>query len=365
MLLRRLPRSLVLGLTLPVVLLLGSAASSETRVGYLARQAYFQGELLWGRVPIEEARHTGGFTADQQARFDLVPEIQRFGAEIGLASSDNYTTINPEWDRTIYNLSASDPVSFRARTWSFPVVGTVPYLGFFRAEDAQARERKLTSEGWDVYVRTAGAYSTLGWFQDPLLPHMLGWSEDALANTLLHELAHATLWIPGSVQFNESYANFVGNEAELRYLASRYGEDSPRVRQELSKREDSDKYRQLLHEVYVTLDEVYEDPDLTRAEKLREKEVVLAALPTRIAELDLQHPEPYLRAARRGPWNNARLAQFRTYNSSHVYFAALLQREGGDLRAFVERLRVVTDGAEDPYAALVAYVGQDWVVKKF
>ena len=360
---RRVSRWLALGLSLPLLLLLGSMTSPDSHAGYVVRQAWFQAEMLWGRVPLEQARHSDRFDEEQLARFDLLPEIQAFGASLGLAATANYTTINPTWDRTIYNLSASDPLAFRPVRWRFPIVGSVPYLGYFRPEDAQRKQRLLAAQGYDVYVRTAGAYSTLGWFEDPLLPHMLTWPEGTLANTIFHELAHATLWIPGSVRFNESYANFVGNEAELRFLVARHGEDSEEVQRLLDRRRDRDAYLQLLHEVYVTLDHLYRDPDLDPGTKLREKDLILAALPTRLAEQGLSNPEPWLRAARRGPWNNARLHQFRTYNDSHVYFAALLHQEGGDLAAFIERLGEVTHGAADPYAALKDHVGDNWLAE--
>ena len=88
-------------------------------------------------------------------------------------------------------------------------MGRVPYLGFFRRKDAEPWIRRLENQGYETYIRTAGAYSTLGWFEDPVLPGMLKWSDYRLADTVLHELAHATVWIKGSVKFNESFASFV------------------------------------------------------------------------------------------------------------------------------------------------------------
>jgi len=343
---------------LAVVLAL-SAISPDTSTGYVGRQALFQLELLYGRVPLARARASGDLTAKEVQHLDWIPEIQAFGDKLGLAAGKSYVTINPTWHRTIYNLSACDPVSFRVVHWRFPIVGTVPYLGYFRARDARHRLRVLRARGYDVYVRTAGAYSTLGWFSDPVLPQMLHWSDGQLANTLLHERTHATLWIPGSVNFNESFANFVGNEAELRYLVDRYGADSPEVAKEKARREDYQTYRKLMQDTYQALQAVYTDPDLDRGEKLRDKALIFAALPERAALAGFHREDAYLGAMRRGPWNNARMAQFRTYNTSQGHFAALLEQEHGDLRAFIDRVGEIARGQQDPYAALARAVGAD------
>lgn len=334
------------------------AASPDTTVGYLARQGWFQLELLAGRVPLDEARAAGTFDEKQLAKLDLIPGIQAFGDALGLASSKSYSSINPTWDRTIYNVSACHPVAFRPVRWRFPIVGRVPYLGYFRKQDARRRAQDLDRRGLDVYVRTAGAYSTLGWFADPVLPKMLKWSEGSLANTLFHERAHATLWIPGSVKFNESFANFVGNEAEMRYLLETYGDDSKQVAQERQRREDHARYKELLHATYAALDAVYKDKDLDRGEKLREKGLILAALPTRMAGLELHDSDKYVKSAR-GSWNNARLVQFKTYNTKEPLFAALLEQQGGDLVAFIEQLEQITRKADDPEQALAEAVGLD------
>jgi predicted aminopeptidase len=238
------------------------------------------------------------------------------------------------------------------------VVGRLPYLGFFDEQSATTAARHLRRQGYDVYQRRAGAYSMLGWLEDPLLPHMLRWREAQLASTLLHELTHATLWIPGSVAFNESFANFVGNEAALRYLIEKHGEASDPVRAELDRREDRIAYRAMLRELYQELDALYRS-NRTREAILRDKAAILATLPQRTVLLDLHREAAYLRGLRSGEWNNARLVQYRTYNRSSDWFATLLGQEGGDLRAFMARVEALTERADDPYAALAKAVGAD------
>jgi predicted aminopeptidase len=328
-------------------------------LGYLAQQGYFQAELLADREPIARAiaeRHVDDAGVE---KLRLIQEIKGYGAGIGLASTDNYETVSPNWKRTIWNLSACDPVSFRSKTWWFPIVGTMPYLGFFRRPDADRWAEPLQRRGYDVYLRTAGAYSTLGWFRDPVLPGMLAWDEYDLANTVLHELAHATLWVPGSAQFNESFAGFVGDVAALRYLEKKYGADGAPVVAVRESKQDGEQFRGMMRQLYQDLDAVYRDPARSKAEKLVEKQQIFGSLPTRVQSLGLIHEDRYLRAVRSGTWNNARVVQYRTYNRSREWFQAVYDDQGQDLMAFIGQIREITHGAHDPYQALAAAVGAE------
>lgn len=329
------------------------------RLAYLAEAAFYQGELLWGRVPLEQAVASGRYGEEELQRLGWVPEIKAYGARIGLSATQNYDTISPDWDHTIWNVSASDPVKFQNVSWWFPIVGSMPYLGYFERDRADGLADQLRGEGYDVYVRTAGAYSTLGWFRDPLMPGMLKWTEYDLANTILHELAHATVWIPGSVQFNESFANYVGDVAGRDYMIAKYGADSDEVRAMTDRIRDGEDWRTFQRNLYAELDAVYSDANLTREQKLARKAEIFADLGPRIDAVGFRDPEKYRAAAAKIAWNNARLMQFRTYNRSTDWFAALHAREGGDLLKFMEAVREVTAGADDPYRALALAVGAD------
>jgi predicted aminopeptidase len=302
-------------------------------------------------MSIEDALRSREYTARERASFYLIRDVKRFGGEIGLAGTANYETIAHGWEHGVWNVSASAPLRFENRTWSFPVVGTVPYLGFFRESQARALASELAAEGLDVYVRTVGTYSTLGWFEDPILRPMLGWSEYRLANTVLHEMTHATVWIPGSVDFNESFASFVGDVAAFRYLEDRYGRTSPEYAAARSDVADHEVWRGILLGLYQDLEEVYSDPALSDGEKRVGKDEVLATLAQRVESSALRDLW-YRQTVALGPWNNARIAQFRTYNTDREAFQALLDANEGDLGAFMREVMVVTSDAEDPYAAL-------------
>ena len=336
-----------------IAALLGlSLLTPGCRVGYVIKSAWFQAELLASRQRVDRVRARGGLTGAQVKSLDLIADVKRYGEEMGLSPTHNYDSVALNWKREIWNVTGCDPISFQPRTWWFPIVGRVPYLGYFREQDATRMIDRMKGDGLDVYMRTAGAYSTLGWFRDPILMPMLEWSTYDLADTVLHELAHATLWVPGSVGFNESFASFVGEEAAFGYLADRFGPDSAELRLARDDFEDIGRWRDVQFALFQDLDAVYTDPFLSDEEKLRRKSALFEAFPGRVATGGFHRPERFARAAGRGVWNNARLIQFRTYNANRAWFEAILARNDGDLLRFMEDIGRVAREDKDPFVAL-------------
>jgi predicted aminopeptidase len=351
---RRLAGRVLLG---ALTTLLISAFIPGCGVGYVVRSAYFQAELLRSRTPVEEVRATQDLSEKHLAALDRIADVKAYGAEIGLKATENYETIAVDWNRTIWNMSACPSLSFQPVTWRFPVVGKVPYLGFFRQQDADKWVERMKGEGHEVYLRTAGAYSTLGWFRDPILPGMLEWKDQRLADTVLHELAHATLWVPGSVKFNESFANFIGETASFRYLSKRFGEEHEIYTNATSFQRDLAVWREILRGLYQDLDAVYSDPDRSDEDKMTARASLYASLTQRVESADLTQRDRFIEAVRKGPWNNARLVQYRTYNHKREWFQAVLDKEGGDILRFIAAIEHITDGADNPFSALEAAAG--------
>ena len=163
-----------------------------------------------------------------------VPTIKRFAERHGLRPTSSYAKY-AEVPRSaiVWVVSASTPLSFQPRTWTFPIVGSVPYLGWFDEAEARDFADDLRSQGYDVDLRGAQAYSTLGWFDDPILSTMLGSGDEAvgdLANVVLHESVHATYYLPGQSPLNESVADFLGDRLATAYLRERTGENSDELR---------------------------------------------------------------------------------------------------------------------------------------
>ena len=326
-------------------------------LGYVLSSSYHQMELLRSKVPIKDARASGKLTASQIRALDVIADVRAFGAEIGLSATDNYTEIALEWDRTIWNVSGCQPDWFEPKTWWFPIVGRVPYLGFFSEEKVREKAEEIKADGMDVYVRQVAAYSTLGWFEDPILIPMLDWGEFDLACLVLHELTHATLWLPSDVGFNESFANFVGDVAAARYMAARHGVGSEAYRETLSRRADQKLWRSVRHDLYTDLEDFYTNEGLTIEERLVGKAAIFATLAERVKQAGFNRPEGYLRSAVEGTWNNARMIQFRAYNQDEVLFADVLNVMGGDIVALIFRVGELVDGAEDPRQVLRDFTG--------
>jgi predicted aminopeptidase len=326
---------------------------------YIAQAARGQLRLMAGRVANERALETVDFTDEERDRLQLVPRIKEFGEQrIGLSATRNYETINPEFRDAVWNVSATAPDRFTAHYFAYPVVGKLPYIGYFDRESALEEQQRLDTLGWETYVRSAGAYSTLGWFRDPLWRSMLAWDEEQLANTVLHELAHATLWLPGHGDFNESLATFLGDEASARYMEEIRVERPGAFQLWQDRVADGDLYRRTMHELVARLDGLYRS-GLPTSEVLTRKAEVIAEARERWAALPWRL-EGYRQAmAEDRIVNNAKLVQFRIYNTGGDAFDDALARFDGDLPEFISAAkseltaRRTSEGKGfDPWAAI-------------
>jgi predicted aminopeptidase len=320
-----------------VVLLLASLACSGcTSVLYVVQAAQGQVELGYLARPIDEVVADKTVPDHTRSLLSRVASMKRFGEKHGLTPTKNYSEY-VELDRpaVVWVVSACEPLRFQSKVWSFPIAGKVPYLGWFDWWDAESFAEDLREDGWDVHFRPAGAYSTLGWFQDPVLSSMIdrGAADSPaevdgalgdLANVVLHESVHATLYLPGQSLLNESLADFVADRLTARYLDAELGAQSPERLAWEANQKDSDRRRALMQRAYSRLERLYASaaPD---AAKLAEKARVLAELRR---ELGLNREI-----------NNATLAQFKTYSSGEAELLALLDACGGDFRRFLAQLR--------------------------
>ncbi|AKT41490.1 aminopeptidase [Chondromyces crocatus] len=313
---------------LALTLALCAASTGCTSVGYLAQAGMGQLSLGLGAQPIREVVKDPSTPPRLRHLLWRVSDIKRFGEQHGLQATDSYETYTA-LDRpvAVYVVSACAPLEFKAKTWSFPIVGSVPYLGWFDRDRARSFGAELVREGWDVDVRGASAYSTLGWFSDPVLSSMIHEGDEALgefANTLLHESAHATFYVAGQSILNESVATFIGDKLADRWLAEESGASAEERRAYLEEQRASTARRRVLHETYVALDQLYRSarPD---AEKRLEKRKLLAAV------------ERQLEAKR--PLTNATLIQYRTYNAGIRELENLLTACGGSFPRLISALK--------------------------
>ncbi len=321
---------------------------------YVVDSARFQAELLLRRRPVEDAFWRADLSEHDRASLALTADVKAWGAAIGLSATENYETLAVGWEREVQVVTACPPLSLEPETEWYPIVGRLSYRGYFRDGVRERAEARLRARGLDVYTRPAGAWSTLGWFRDPLTPGMLRWGRFDLAETVLHELAHATVWVPGDLTFNESFAGFVGEEGAFRYIAERFGPESAELRAAEEEFADLARWRALQEALAVDLGRLYADPGQNEAAKRAAKDALFGGLHARVDAAGFHDPRRFHHAVDRGTWNNARMVQFRTYNDRRPLFEALLAGSGGDLLCFMRRVQALTAGAKDPWEAVRA-----------
>lgn len=173
--------------------------------------AYEEGKILLNRRKIENVIADKKSSEEERQKLKLVLEARNYAFKLGLNPKESftkYTKLNR--DVLAYVLLASKKDSFSLYTWWYPIVGTVPYHGYFDLEDARADAKELEEQGFEIWLRPTEAFSTLGWFNDPVLSTTLQNEPLRIVNTVIHESFHTTLWFPNQVIFNESVANFIG-----------------------------------------------------------------------------------------------------------------------------------------------------------
>lgn len=211
-------------------LLAGCSAVSGCSPVYVLKAGYHEARILAARKPIPELIHDPATGPETRRKLRLALAARAFARDsLGLDVGDSYTTFSRlERDTLALILSAAHRDRLEPVTWWFPVVGHVPYRGFFSREDAVEARRKLEAEGYDTYLRPTSAFSTLGWFSDPLLSTVLEADDVGLVETVIHELTHNTLYLPGRARFNESFANWVGGRgAEALFCGPAGGGGEP------------------------------------------------------------------------------------------------------------------------------------------
>lgn len=309
---------------------------------YLVTQAgFFLGDQLTAR-PAHRVYEDPRTTAETHDFLALVRDILEFAEqEIGLDRSSNFTRyIATERTSVAYVVSATKEFSFETYRRKFPFVGEVPYLGFYRRPAADRFAAQLMTQGYDVWVRGVGAFSTLGYFSDPLYSYMARYPLHRLANMLIHELAHATLWIPGEVGFNEQYATIIGDEGARQYILSRHGAESEQYRVLEDSAVDSVLYRADMLELRTRLSELYAESHLDEDSMRRAKQRIIT---DHQQEFAAAYDERYRSEGyRRYPElevNNAYLSLFGLYTQDLSYFYHLYELLGFDLAALVDAFR--------------------------
>jgi len=324
------------------LLFTSSLFSSCGSLSYLLQASEGQWELFNRAKPIAEVLKDERTPPRIKNLLSQIPAVKKFGESQGLKPTPNYKDyVKLDRSAAVYVVSASEVLRFKSKTWSFPIVGSFPYLGWFDLKNAQEYAESLRKEGWDADVRGASAYSTLGWFRDAVLSTMIPDAPTGpqavgdpalgeLVNVVIHESVHATLYINGQSYFNESLASFVADHLTRVYLDQKVGANSPEKAAYVQGVTASEVALRKLHLGYEELEKLYQSskPD---TEKLELKAKILAKL-----KADLGY---------RRDLNNATLIQFKTYNTGQTEFDALIKACQGDWHYFMSSLATLKDSS--------------------
>lgn len=313
-------------------------------VKYGIEQGKGQMNIVWNARPVEEYLESPTFPDSLKEKLRLINRVRQFAIDsLSLKDTKNYKTLyDQKGEEIMWVVMASEPFRLKAKEWDFPVIGSVPYKGFFDRHKAVSLRDELVSEGWDVNIRNPGGWSTLGWFTDPILSKMLERSEGDLANLIIHEMSHATIFVKDSIDFNENLATFIGDRGAEQFLLSVYGPESEQYTSYMNEDRDYVMFSEhmlrgaeKLDSLYGTIDESYAVEKKERLKKQMIQDIV-NSLDT--LSLRASISKPSLRFQEMLP-NNAYFMNFIRYQSKQDTFDQEWRKKfGGDLQAYIEYL---------------------------
>ena len=331
---------------------------------YIVRAAWEEGKILARRRSIAEIVEDSSTTAVERQKLRLVLAARAFAADsIDLRAGKSFTTYSKlQHDTLVLVLSAAYRDRLEAFTWWFPIVGRVPYKGFFDFAAARRTARRFDADGFDTYLRPAAAFSTLGWFNDPLVSTTLRSDTLDLANTVIHELTHNTFYATGQAVFNESFANFVGARGSAWFFRSR---SQPDAAEEADARWSDEKLMaRFWASLHASIDSAYKAHPGSEPARVRERIAARDSVYAR-ARLELVHVlGPRLRTI--GPrvlerlrLDNAALLARRIYLTDLDLFDDVWLREGRDLRKTIDRVTTLAkEHPKDPFGALRGWLAR-------
>jgi len=321
---------------------------------YLTRGAYEEARILWNRRPISQVITNPELDPEIRERLKTVLAVRDFARDhLGLKTGDAYTTVSPvDSGAIVYVVMAAPRDSLEPYEWWFPIVGYVPYRGYFNAGEARALAADLEQKGYDTMVRPAVAFSSLGFFNDPLLSNLLSLTRVELAGIITHELFHRTYFLASDVIFDESAANYVGSRGAVEFFKDTGGNSSPDTLAAQGVLDSDMKFSHFLLQAEAKLLRIYTS-DLSKDDKLKRREAAFEEIKSDYAKL-----KPTLSGLERfdldkEPLNNAVLLNYLIYFHELDDFAALERVNHGDLRATIARIiELAKANPDDPFYAI-------------
>ncbi|MGI6525186.1 MAG: aminopeptidase [Bdellovibrionota bacterium] len=309
---------------------------------YVTRAAYEEIKILNRRESISEIIKKKSLPPDQLAKLELILSAREYAIQIGLKPKDTFTQY-AEITNTplVWIVSASEADSFTPYTWWFPIVGSVPYKGYFSKNDALDLAAKLRSDGYETYIRGADAFSTLGWFNDPVLSSILKGDDAQIVSTVIHEIVHTTLWFPNLVTLNESMAHFIGLKESINFFDIQLlnckncsEEKLSHLKQAKKMAETRFSHNLIISEVvmdlYENLNKLYKS-SLSKEEKLKQRQDLFS-----VESNSLRDKMPNLRILNK--INNAEIMHLKLYLTNLIGFKRLYDYSDQNIVTFLQKV---------------------------
>jgi predicted aminopeptidase len=318
------------------------------QIGYLSKLGWHQGAIAYQSIPVEELLQDDQVSSEIKAKIRFIQDVKHYGEEtLGLKKTKSYSRFYETRGPILYIVTACEKDRLRLRSWEFPLVGEVTYKGFFSKEEALRERDDLSRQDHDTYVQAAAAYSTLGWMNDPIFSSMTQSNPVALANLVLHEMTHATLYVRGKTDFNEQVATFIGNRGAIEYLTQKYGRNSREVTDAIDIQQDDLIFSRWVDLTCRRLSEFYAS-DISREEKLKGREVLFQSVKEDFNEIRAELKTEVYQGFDRIELNNAVLLAYHRYVHRLETYDLLYERLGNDLRRVVEFFKQIPSTEQEP-----------------
>ncbi|UCD71966.1 MAG: aminopeptidase [Syntrophobacterales bacterium] len=327
-----------------VVLLSGCSTAA-----YVIRLGFGQTKVFLCSRSNEAIFRDPSISQETKDRINFVLEVKQYAEErLGLKKTGNYSRyykVNSQG--LLYLISACPKDSLNPYQWNFPIVGRMSYKGFFSLREAEREKEKLEEAGFDTCLRGVRAYSTLGWFKDPIFSSMLNQNKVIIAQIVIHELTHTTVFIEDHLDFNEQMATFVGDQGAIDFFSERYGKYSPDYLDACNMRDDDLIFGKFIEGICSDLKLLY-SRGLSRKKKLELREVIFREAKERFRDLLVKLKTPLYLSFEDEGLNNAVLLSYWQYVGRLGVFKGLYNSLGEDLGEMVAFLKDVKRSGEDP-----------------
>jgi predicted aminopeptidase len=299
-----------------LILILSAGLIYHSLISYGLDQLRGQLRIIYQAEEVDEIISDPETPDSLRQRLLFVEKVKQFAIDsLGLKASKNYTTIYDQHSKPVLLvLTASAPFELKAYKWKFPILGEVPYKGFFEFEKGYKEEKELISNKLDTDLGEVSAWSTLGWFRDPILSGMLKRSDGELAELIIHEMLHATVYIKNKADFNENLASFVGEQGAVRFLSGLA--DSSKLAEYLFRKNDYDLFSHYMLKASVKADSIYKNfKNKPETEKIKIKKLLMDEIVDSLKIIPFHKPQRFSGLFIKREMNNAYLMNFIRYDS--------------------------------------------------